>query len=119
MGSGKKLAITLQWIKRLKPVADICQEHKIFQSQNYRRRDRFLTLPHFSPAGLKAKPLFELVADKCWVLDNLDSPEVKSLDIRSSREYKRVGKSFWKGVFLKMEVLRWRRKKVKRPRKLS
>jgi len=38
----EKLAIVLEGIKGTKPVAEICREHQIAQTQYYQWRDRFL-----------------------------------------------------------------------------
>jgi transposase-like protein len=38
----EKLAIVLEGIKGIKPVAEICREHQIAQTQYYQWRDRFL-----------------------------------------------------------------------------
>jgi transposase-like protein len=38
----EKLAIVLEGIKGVKPVAEICREHRIAQAQYYQWRDRFL-----------------------------------------------------------------------------
>jgi len=38
----EKLAIVLEGIKGAKPVAEICREHQIAQTQYYQWRDRFL-----------------------------------------------------------------------------
>lgn len=38
----EKLAIVLEGIKGAKPVAEICREHRLVQTQYYQWRDRFL-----------------------------------------------------------------------------
>jgi transposase-like protein len=38
----QKLAIVLEGIKGAKPVAEICREHRLAQTQYYQWRDRFL-----------------------------------------------------------------------------
>jgi transposase-like protein len=38
----EKLAIVLEGIKGAQPVAEICREHRIAQTQYYQWRDRFL-----------------------------------------------------------------------------
>ncbi len=45
-------------------------------------------VPQFPPVEFVAKPVTEAIADIPWLLDNLNSPQVKLLDTRSPREYK-------------------------------